>query len=64
MAEDSGAFKTNPRNSAQFGHFIKARPVRGAARHFIQKTLSKYFRHLRRRFVTSAGNPLRYSRII
>jgi hypothetical protein len=22
MAEDSGAFKTNPRNSAGFGHFV------------------------------------------
>jgi hypothetical protein len=25
MAEDSGAFKTNPRNSAQIGHFVIAR---------------------------------------
>jgi hypothetical protein len=24
MAEDSGAFKTNPRNSAQIGHFVIA----------------------------------------
>jgi hypothetical protein len=22
MTEDSGAFKTNPRNHAQFGHFV------------------------------------------
>jgi hypothetical protein len=22
MTEDSGAFKTNPRNSAQIGHFV------------------------------------------
>ena len=29
MAEDSGAFKTNPRNSAQFGHFVIARERRG-----------------------------------
>jgi hypothetical protein len=25
MAEDSGTFKTNPRNSAQFGHFVMTR---------------------------------------
>jgi hypothetical protein len=25
MAEDSGAFKTNPRNSAQTGHFVICR---------------------------------------
>jgi hypothetical protein len=25
MAEDSGAFKTNPRNSAQIGHFVIGR---------------------------------------
>jgi hypothetical protein len=24
MAEDSGAFKTNPRNSARIGHFVIA----------------------------------------
>jgi hypothetical protein len=29
MAEDSGAFKTNPRNSAQFGHFVMTRQHRG-----------------------------------
>jgi hypothetical protein len=28
MAEDSGAFKTNPPNSAQFGQFVKARQHR------------------------------------
>jgi hypothetical protein len=25
MAEDRGAFKTNPRNQAQFGHFVMTR---------------------------------------
>jgi hypothetical protein len=25
MTEDSGAFKTNPRNSAQIGHFVITR---------------------------------------
>jgi hypothetical protein len=25
MTEDSGAFKTNPRNSAQIGHFVIVR---------------------------------------
>jgi hypothetical protein len=29
MAEDSGAFKTNPRNSAQFGHIVMTRQHRG-----------------------------------
>src|ERR1700682_5881267 len=28
MAEDSGAFKTNQRNSAQIGHFVIARELR------------------------------------
>jgi hypothetical protein len=29
MTEDSGAFKTNPGNSAQIGHFVITRERRG-----------------------------------
>jgi len=43
MAEDSGAFKTNPRDSAQFGHFVIARPSRGNGASLVQETLSEVF---------------------
>src|SRR6266404_4439037 len=64
MAEDSGAFKTNQRNSAQIGHFVIARDCcdkdasppqkhRSAAR---SRALAAYF-------VTNSVEALRYSRI-
>src|ERR1700694_4718761 len=41
MAEDSGAFKTNPRDSAQFGHFMISRLARGNGASLVHKTLSR-----------------------
>jgi hypothetical protein len=62
MTEDSGAFKTNPRNPAQFGHFAISPPVRGNGASPAQETLSEvFFGHPRRRFVANAAKPLRYS---
>jgi hypothetical protein len=40
MAEDSGAFKTNPRNSAQFRHFVIARPARGNGASLVHEGVS------------------------
>jgi hypothetical protein len=64
MAEDSGAFKTNQRNSAQIGHFVIARERCG-------KDTSPPEKHgstARSRapaayFVTNSVEALRYSRI-
>jgi hypothetical protein len=62
MAEDSGAFKTNPRNSAQFRHIVIAGPARGNDASPVQETFSEMFPgHPRRRIVTNAGKRLRYS---
>src|SRR5258705_13195462 len=38
MAEDSGAFKTNPRNSARFRHFVMIRQGVVSKPHRIKKT--------------------------
>jgi hypothetical protein len=43
MAEDSGAFKTNPRNSAQFGHFINAGLARGDSTSFYSENAFEVF---------------------
>jgi hypothetical protein len=38
MAEDSGAFKTNQRNSAQIGHFVIARETAARMPHHRKNT--------------------------
>jgi hypothetical protein len=64
MAEDSGAFKTNPVNSRQIPAFYNdpgtALPpsLTGRGNVFRQTR-----RHHNADFLTSAGKPLRYSRI-
>src|ERR1700675_1518799 len=64
MAEDSGAFKTNQRNSAQIGHFVIARERCGKD----TSPPEKYGSTARSRapaayFVTNSVEALRYSRI-
>jgi hypothetical protein len=62
MAEDSGAFKTIPRDSAQFGHFVIARPGRGNGASLVQETLSQAVPgYPYRRFITNVLKSLRYS---
>jgi hypothetical protein len=62
MAEDSGAFKTNPRDSAQFGHFVISLLARGNGASLVHETLSEVFPgHPYRRFVTNVMKSLRYS---
>jgi hypothetical protein len=62
MAEDSGAFKTNPRNSARFPAFCND-PA--AALHRSLTGLRKRFRPMLQAFtppiVTNAADMLRYS---
>jgi hypothetical protein len=38
MAEDSGAFKTNPRNSARFRHFVLTGSAVASKPHRVKKT--------------------------
>jgi hypothetical protein len=64
MAEDSGAFKTNPRNSAQIGHFVIAcerlrQRYRIAGKCFPAPDLAGPLAY----FVTNSFEALRYSRI-
>jgi hypothetical protein len=64
MADDSGAFKTNPAHSRQIpairgdrGSTVATKP------HWLKKRFRHGRRHSRRRFFfTNAGKPLRYSR--
>jgi hypothetical protein len=64
MAEDSGAFKTNQANSRQIRPFSRDPPKGVATKpHRPGKRFSASARACRRRFLTSVGNPLRYSRI-
>src|SRR5665647_2506143 len=64
MAEDSGAFKTNPANSRPISAFSRdreaplPRSITGPGNVFGQ-----FARHSCLRFLTSAGKPLRYSEI-
>jgi hypothetical protein len=41
MAEDSGTFKTNPRNSARFRHFVMTRQRVASNPHRIKKTFPR-----------------------
>src|SRR6266516_6063824 len=52
MAEDSGAFKTNPRDSARFRHFVMTRQRVASKPHWIKKT----FPGLPRAFTPSICN--------
>jgi hypothetical protein len=62
MAEDSGAFKTIPRDSAQFGHFVIAWPARGNGASLVQETVSQAVPgYPYRRFITNVLKSLRYS---
>src|SRR5260370_5199258 len=64
MAEDSGAFKTNQRNSAQIGHFVIARDSCGKDASPPQKHGSAArSRAPAAYFVTNSVEALRYSRI-
>jgi hypothetical protein len=64
MAEDSGAFKTNQRNSAQIGHFVIARDSCGKDASPPQKHRSAArSRAPAAYFVTNSVEALRYSRI-
>jgi hypothetical protein len=64
MEEDSGAFKTNPANSRQIPAYYHDP---GATLQGNLTGTGNVFRtaagHSPRRFLTSAGKPLRYSRI-
>jgi hypothetical protein len=64
MAEDSGAFKTNPRNSAQIGHFVIAADGCGKDASPPEKHgPSTRSRSPAANFVTNSFEALRYSRI-
>src|SRR5258708_27011135 len=64
MAEDSGAFKTNQRNSAQIGHFVIARERCGKDASPPEKHGSvARSRSPAAYFVTNSVEALRYSRI-
>jgi hypothetical protein len=64
MTEDSGAFKTNSRNPAQFRALFHSAAGRGSGASPAQETLSEaFFGHPHRRIVTNAGKRLRYSSI-
>src|SRR5882672_8088285 len=64
MAEDSGAFKTNPLNSSQIGHFVIARDGCGKDASPSEKhgPLARW-RASAAYFVTNSFEALRYSRI-
>jgi hypothetical protein len=64
MAEDSGAFKTNQANSRQIRPFYRDPPKGVATKpHRPGKRFPASGRACCGRFLTSVGNPLRYSRI-
>src|SRR5882672_8783328 len=64
MAEDSGAFKTNQRNSAQIGHFVIAGNGCGEDASPLEKHGSvAQSRSSAAYFVTNSFEALRYSRI-
>jgi hypothetical protein len=62
MAEDSGTFKTNPRNSARFGQFVISPKHRchqaSPAKELFLRQAGK---RSRRRFLASLAKRLRYS---
>jgi hypothetical protein len=63
MTEDSGAFKTNPRNPVQYGHFVMARHAAAKMSHGLRNSVYVPEVINRPHFVTNTLQALRYSRI-
>jgi hypothetical protein len=63
MAEDSGAFKTNPVNSGRIPPFVITRRTVATKPHQAENGFQSPDMPLSGRFLASAGKPLRYSRI-